>query len=71
MARTIQGVDEIEIAAPIETVWPLIADSTRLAEWGPPVKSVTLLSPSPERIGSRRRVAGPLVVLSRASRILR
>jgi hypothetical protein len=51
-----QGADKIDIAAPIDVVWGLVSDSVRLAEWGPPVKSVTVLSPLPEGVGSRRRI---------------
>jgi|GEM_PF-2113404 len=43
----VQGHDTIEIDAPIEHVWPLIGDSKRLEEWGPPVKRVDVLSREP------------------------
>jgi uncharacterized protein YndB with AHSA1/START domain len=54
----IQGCDEITVEAPVERVWPLIADSTLLPDWGPPVKGVTLFGPAgqAEGLGSRRRV---------------
>ena len=38
-AAKLQGQDEILVAAPIERLWSLIADSTRLSEWGPPVRN--------------------------------
>jgi len=48
----------IIIDVPRDRVWPLIADSTLLPRWGPPVRAVTLVEPAtvPERVGSRRRV---------------
>lgn len=55
MAGTLQGRDEVTIAAPISTVWSLISDSSRLPEWGPPVRSVTVLG-RPEQVGVRRRI---------------
>jgi uncharacterized protein YndB with AHSA1/START domain len=57
-AAKLQGRDEILVAAPIEQLWSLIADSTRLPEWGPPVRKVEILGQpgQAEELGSRRRV---------------
>jgi len=53
----VQGRDEIVVAAPVERVWPLIADSRLLPEWGPPVRAVEVLGPpGSEGLDSRRRV---------------
>lgn len=58
MTARLQGRDEIIIDVPPNQVWSLIADSTLLARWGPPVTAVQLVEPiaGPERVGSRRRV---------------
>lgn len=58
MAGILQGRDEIIVAAPVGKIWSLISDSSRLPEWGPPVRSVDVLGEprDPERLGSRRRV---------------
>jgi uncharacterized protein YndB with AHSA1/START domain len=58
MTARLQGRDEIIIDVPPDQVWSLIADSTLLARWGPPVTAVQLVEPiaGPERVGSRRRV---------------
>jgi len=58
MTAKLQGRDEITIAQPAGRVWPLIADSTLLSLWGPPVNAVELIQPTagPEGLGSRRRV---------------
>jgi uncharacterized protein YndB with AHSA1/START domain len=58
MTARLQGRDEIIIDVPADHVWSLIADSTLLASWGPPVTAVQLVEPvaGPERVGSRRRV---------------
>ena len=53
---TPQGRDEIVINAPVQSVWPLIADSTLLPKWGPPVRRVEVFGSGPETVGSRRRV---------------
>lgn len=54
----VQGRDAIVINAPVERVWPLIADTWLLPKWGPPVVSVEVLGPPGEleTVGSRRRV---------------
>ena len=36
----VQGTDSITIEKPAVELWPLIADSTQLTKWGPPVVSV-------------------------------
>lgn len=51
----VQGVDSIVVACPIEELWPLIADSGQLLNWGPPVVGVEVLD-QPEGLNSRRRV---------------
>ncbi len=58
MTAKLQGQDEILVEAPVERLWPLIADSTLLAEWGPPVRAVQIFGQSDqgEGLGSRRRV---------------
>jgi uncharacterized protein YndB with AHSA1/START domain len=35
MSETLQGRDEIVIAAPLARVWSLVSDSSLLPEWGP------------------------------------
>ena len=55
----IQGQDEIIINAPISVVWPLIKDSKRLEDWGPPVLKIEVyLAPgqTKEGVGSKRKV---------------
>ena len=58
MVIQVQGQDQIIVNAPVETMWPLISDSKRLLDWGPPVRGVEIMSPSdqPEGLGSYRRV---------------
>ncbi len=56
MGAPLQGQDTIIINAPIEQVWTLIADSTRLLDWGPPVVGVQVMGTTPEGVGSYRRV---------------
>jgi uncharacterized membrane protein len=51
----VQGTDSITIERPAAKLWPLIADSTQLTKWGPPVVSVEVLD-WPEQVGSRRTV---------------
>jgi uncharacterized protein YndB with AHSA1/START domain len=45
---------EVEIDAPREQVWAVVADSNRLPEWAPPVKEVSEISDGPEGVGTRR-----------------
>ena len=55
----IQGQDDIIINAPVSVVWPLIKDSKRLEEWGPPVQKIEIyLGPdqTEEGQGSKRKV---------------
>lgn len=55
----IQGQDEIIINAPVSVVWPLIKDSKRLEDWGPPVQKIEVyLVPGQkeEGAGSKRKV---------------
>jgi len=51
----IQGTDSIVVDKPVAELWPLVADSTQLTRWGPPVLSVQVID-TPEGVGSRRRV---------------
>jgi hypothetical protein len=62
MTSQLQGQDEIIVEAPVERLWPLIADSTLLPDWGPPVRKAEVLGPSdqPEGLGSRRRIEAEL-----------
>ena len=58
-APKIQGQDEIVIDAPVSAVWPLIKDSKRLEDWGPPVQKIEVyLAPhqTKEGVGSKRKV---------------
>jgi len=55
----IQGQGEIIINAPVSTVWPLIKDSKRLEDWGPPVEKVEIYlaeRQKEEGVGSKRKV---------------
>ena len=55
----IQGQGEIIINAPVSVTWPLIKDSKRLEDWGPPVQKIEVyLAPgqTEEGIGSKRKV---------------
>lgn len=58
MSGRLQGRDEITIAAPLAKIWSLVSDSTRLPEWGPPVRAVSIFGTAgaPEGVGTRRRV---------------
>ena len=49
-----QVTREVAIEAPRDQVWALVADSSRLAEWAPPVKEVSELSHGPEGVGTTR-----------------
>lgn len=55
----VQGQNEIIINAPLSVVWPLIKDSKRLLDWGPPVQDIEVyLAPgqTEEGAGSKRKV---------------
>lgn len=54
----VQGRDTIDIAAPADLLWQLIADSNRLASWGPPVRKVEVGAEAGEAegIGTPRKV---------------
>ena len=51
----VQGVDSTVIEKPVDELWPLIADSRQLTQWGPPVVSVDVHD-QPETVGSHRTV---------------
>jgi hypothetical protein len=51
----LQGRDEIVVDAAPDILWPLIADSNELPDWGPPVIGVEVLPNGPtEGLGSAR-----------------
>ena len=55
----VQGQDEIIINAPVSVVWPVVKDSKRLEDWGPPVQKIEIyLAPgqTEEGVGSKRKV---------------
>lgn len=55
----IQSQDEIIINASVSVIWPLIRDSKRLEDWGPPVQKIEVyLAPgqTKEGVGSKRKV---------------
>lgn len=55
----VQGKGEIIIDVPVSTVWPLISDSKRLEDWGPPVQKVEVFlnaGQTREGLGSKRKV---------------
>lgn len=54
----LQERDVIDVDAPANLIWPLIADSRELPSWGPPVQSVNVMGDADEseRVGIRRRV---------------
>ncbi len=49
----------VEITAPCEQVWAVLADLERWPQWTPSVTSIELLEPGPLRVGTRARVAQP------------
>ena len=44
----------IEINATPEEVWSVVADSSRLPEWAPPVQGISEISHGPEGVGTTR-----------------
>ena len=54
----LQGRDEIVVHAPTRILWQLITDSRELPNWGPPVKSVEVMTNAAdaEKLGTARRV---------------
>ncbi len=55
----IQGQSQIIINVPVSVVWPLIKDSKRLEDWGPPVQKIEIyltLDQTEEGKGSKRKV---------------
>ena len=55
----IQGQGEIIINAPVSALWPLIRDSKRMEDWGPPVEKIEVYpdgNQSQENVGSKRKV---------------
>ena len=48
--------EDIDIAAPVEVVWPLVSDPVRMAAWQPKIASVTPITAGEPRIGSRYRI---------------
>ena len=55
---SLQGRDDILIHAPARILWQLISDSHELPSWGPPVKSVEVLTNAAdaEKLGAARKV---------------
>ena len=55
---SLQGRDDILIHAPARILWQLISDSHELPSWGPPVKSVEVLTNAAdaEKLGTARKV---------------
>ena len=49
----------VEIAAPLDIVWSVIADGERWHEWTPTVRSIRLIDKGPLRIGSRALIRQP------------
>jgi hypothetical protein len=54
----LQGRDDIIVDAPTRILWQLISDSNELPNWGPPVRSIEVISNvgSAEKLGTARKV---------------
>ncbi len=54
----LQGRDDIVVHAPARILWQLISDSHELPNWGPPVKSVEVMTNvnDAEKLGTARKV---------------
>jgi uncharacterized protein YndB with AHSA1/START domain len=49
-------LEQIDIAAPVEVVWPFVADPVRMAKWQPKIASVTSITAGEARLGARYRI---------------
>jgi hypothetical protein len=54
----LQGRDDIVVDAPTPILWQVISDSKELPNWGPPVRSVEVISQDEgaEKLGSARKI---------------
>ena len=54
----LQGRDDIVVHAPARILWRLISDSHELPDWGPPVRSVEVMTNAAdaEKLGTARKV---------------